>query len=227
MSERSFRDPSPSRSAAPVPPAADAPPVPALPKSMPTGQVRSARRTASMDVGGRFQSASLQKPSGRGSSVGPGSYTTPRSLHSRNSSLASTQELTSPERPMSPGSVNFSLPTSTRPMSPDGQRPLTFNARSRSQPPRITSPTNQNLVYDPNTRSFRPFAEVLAFEQTLRDAELQVLTAAHAPQKRAPSADRAGTHLAQGSMPGRPKGTAVQSMEEQRRSQSLQPAARM
>ena len=222
MTERTFREPSPNRSQ-PVPPAVDAPPVPALPVNMPTAPTKSARRTASMDAPQlRVASPPPTRANGRGSSLGPGpgpSYTTPpRRTSQRNSGLSSVQELTGAERPLSrTGSVNFSLPTSSRPTSPYGQRQqLTSPSRSRANIPRISSPNNQNLVYDPNTRSFLPLTEVLAIEQRLQDAEQRIRDASEQPVRRmakvAPK-ERTGTHLAQGSMSGRPKGTAVTAIE--------------
>jgi serine/arginine repetitive matrix protein 2 len=120
-------------------------------------------------------------------------------------------ELTGVERPASRGSVhsvNFSLPTGLRPTSPVGNRRLTSPEPGR-QPPRITSPSNQNLVYDPNTRSFLPASEIFAIEQRIQDA-------ANAPvkkQKRVAPKQATGTHLADGTVGGRPRGTAVDEME--------------
>lgn len=90
-------------------------------------------------------------------------------------------------------------------MSPE-QRRLTLPANS-SATPRIVSPNNQNLVYDPNTRRFLPLADILAIEQRLSGV-------ANAPVKkkqRTPTAQ--GTHLAAGTVGGRIQGLAVEQME--------------
>jgi len=65
------------------------------------------------------------------------------------------------------------------------------------------------LVYDPNTRSFLPLAEILAIEQRLNDAANQTVK----KKKRVAPAQNAGTHLAEGTVGGRPRGTAVDAME--------------
>ncbi|QSZ37331.1 hypothetical protein DSL72_009429 [Monilinia vaccinii-corymbosi] len=200
MTERTFRDSSPSRSS-PVPSAYDAPPVPAIPKNIKAGG-ESSRRSASMDAPGlRVASPPPTKPGGRGSSLGP-SATQSRGMGSRNLSSSSVSEVNGEKR----GSVNFSYPTSTRPISPEGQRRLTCHQNS-SVNPRIVSPNNQNLVYDPNTRRFLPLADILAIEQSLDGI-------ANAPvkrKKRTPTAQ--GTHLAAGTVGGRIRGTAVDAME--------------
>ena len=210
MSERTFRDPSPAR---PVPSAVDAPPVPAIPKNVQLGQPpippKSHRRTASME-GMRVASPPPNQSSGRGSSLGPAASSQPRRVGQRVTSLSSVQELTGLERPASRGSVNsinFSLPTGSRPMSPVGQRRLTCPSPQRV-PPRITS-TNQDLVYDPNTRRFLPVAEILDIEQ-------RIYNAANKPvkkKKRIAPNQATGTHFADRTVGGRPRGTAIDAME--------------
>ncbi|KAG4026999.1 hypothetical protein MFRU_034g00580 [Monilinia fructicola] len=200
MTERTFRESSPSRSS-PVPSAYDAPPVPAIPKNISTGG-RSSRRSASMDAPGlRIASPPPTKPGGRGSSLGP-SATQSRGMSSKNLSSSGVSEMNGESR----GSVNFSYPTSTRPMSPEGQRRLTCQQNS-SVNRRIVSPNNQNLVYDPNTRRFLPLADILAIEQSLSG----IANAPVKKKKRTPTAQ--GTHLAAGTVGGRVKGTAVDVMD--------------
>lgn len=134
-----------------------------------------------------------------------------RKAGQRKSSLSSVAELTSIERPASRGSVNFSLPTSSRPTSPVGQRRLTSPSPQRANaiPPRITSPTNQDLVYDPNTRSFLPAAQIHAIEQSLYEVANRPVK----KKKRVAPQQATGTHLADGTVGGRPRGTAIDAME--------------
>ncbi|KAJ8064927.1 hypothetical protein OCU04_007231 [Sclerotinia nivalis] len=202
MTKRTFRDPSPSRSS-PVPSAYDAPPVPAIPKNINTAGGKSSRRSASMDAPGlRIASPPPTKPGGRGSSLGP-SATASLGMGPRNPSVSSVSGMNGESR----GSVNFSYPTNTRPLSPEGQRRLTCHQNS-SVNPRIVSPNNQDLVYDPNTRRFLPLADILAIEQRLNG----IANAPVKKKKRTPSAQ--GTHLAAGTVGGRIKGTAVDAMEK-------------
>ncbi|KAE8454566.1 hypothetical protein EG329_000189 [Mollisiaceae sp. DMI_Dod_QoI] len=215
MTERTFRDPSPAR-APPVPSAPDAPPVPAIPKNMQQTQPpipqKSHRRAASLEAPPmRLASPPPNKASGRGSSLGPsGTTQSPRRTGPRAPSLSSVQELTGVDRPASRGSVNsinFSLPTGSRPPSPIAHRRLTSSAPQRQNPARIVSPTNQNLIYDPNTRSFLPEAQILAIEQKLNDAANKPVK----KKKRGVSA--AGSHLSGGTVGGRLRGTAIDEME--------------
>lgn len=132
-------------------------------------------------------------------------------------SLSSVQELTGLERLASRGSVtsiNFSYPTSLRPTSPKshvGQRRLTSPSpqRVQSPEPRITSPTNQHLIYDPNTRSFLPIAEIHAIEQRING----IANAPMKKKKRVAPNQAQGTHLADQTVSGRPRGTAIDAME--------------
>ncbi|CAG8949022.1 hypothetical protein HYFRA_00002150 [Hymenoscyphus fraxineus] len=209
MSERTFRDPSPLRSSQPVPSAVDAPPVPALPKNIrPAIPEKSHRRAASLDVSPvRVASPPPNKPSGRGSSLGPTMAPRNGRAGQRDSSLVSLQERGG--TPSHRGSVNFSLPTSSRPASPIFTHRRLTSAPQRVKPPTITSPTNNSLVYDPNTRSFLPQAEVWAIEQRMYDA-------ANAPvkkKKRVAPKQAVGTHLADKTMGAKPRGTAIDAME--------------
>jgi serine/arginine repetitive matrix protein 2 len=147
---------------------------------------------------------------GRGSSLGPAGPAQSRRSGQRNPSLSNVQEH-GYDRPASRGSVNFSLPTSSRPGSPSPvtQRRLTSPSPLRTKPAVITSPTNQSLVYDPHTRSFLPRANVLAIEQRLVDAS----TAPVQKKKRVASQQATGTHLADGTVGGRLKGSAVDAMQ--------------
>ncbi|KAK0105689.1 hypothetical protein ONS95_004216 [Cadophora gregata] len=188
MTERTFRDPSPSRG---VPSAADAPPVPAIPKNIPQAPLipqKSHRRAASLEAPPmRIASPPPNKANGRGSSLG-GATQPSRRAGQRMSSLSSVQEL---ERPASRGANTA----------------------------RIVSPTNQNLIYDPNTRSFLPEAQILAIEQRIHSASQQPVK----KKKRLPPS--AGTHLADGTAGGRPKGTFVDALEAAEQQKAVQQAA--
>merc|ERR1711964_239673 len=83
---------------------------------------------------------------------------------------------------------------------------------------RIVSPTNQNLIYDPNTRSFLPEAQILAIEQRIHSASQQ-------PVKKKKPPQAAGTHLADGTAGGRPKGTFVDAMEAAEEQKAVQQQA--
>lgn len=210
MSERTFRDPSPSRSSQPVPSAADAPPVPALPKNIrPAIPEKSHRRASSMELSpARIASPPPNTSNGRGSSLGPARMVPQNGrAGQRDSSLSSLQERGG--TPSHRGSVNFSLPTNSRPGSPIFTHRRLTSAPQRAKPPMITSPTNNSLVYDPNTRSFLPQVEVLAIEQRMYDA-------ANSPvkkKKRIAPKQATGTHLADKTVGGRPRGTAIDAME--------------
>ena len=220
MSERTFRAASPARSQ-PVPSASDAPPVPAIPNNVlqqgrPPIPAKSHRRASSLEQN-RVASPPPNQASGRGSSLGPVASNSPRKGGQRMTSLSSVQELTGLERPASRGSVtsiNFSYPTSLRPTSPEslvGQRRLTSPSPQRVQrpAPRITSPTNQNLIYDPNTRSFLSIAEIHAIEQRING----VANAPMKKMKRVAPKQAQGTHLVDQTVGGRPRGTAIDAIE--------------
>lgn len=220
MSERTFRDPSPNRSAA-VPSAADAPPVPAIPKNIkPPVPAKSHRRTASMEAPAmRVASPPPSKVTGRGSSLGParGTLAPPGRSTQRISSLTSVQEF---ERPESRGSVNFSYPTNARAMSPMGERRLTSPMGQRMSSRPASAQSNTNMVYDPNTRSFLPAWQVMNIEQEIQDVANKTVKK---KKKLVPNGAAAGTHLAAGTSNGRPQGTAVDAM----RSQTASPSPRV
>ncbi|KAB8296409.1 hypothetical protein EYC80_009153 [Monilinia laxa] len=117
MTERTFRESSPSRSS-PVPSAYDAPPVPAIPKNINTGR-RSSRRSASMDAPGlRIASPPPTKQGGRGSSLGP-SATQSRGMDSKNLSLSGVSEMNGESRGVnrrivSPNNQNLVYDPNTR-----------------------------------------------------------------------------------------------------------------
>lgn len=179
-----------------MPSVADAPPVPSIPKKL---VAKSQRRAASVEPPPMRVASPPPRANGRGSSLGPagGAPISPRTSRQRMSSLSNVQEMPGLERADSRGSVNFSYPTGNRPMSPYGHRKLT------SPTPSSIQNQKQNMVYDANTRSFRPEAEVLFYEQQLRDASRPV------KKKKAIAPVAEGSHLANGSMDGRARGTAL------------------
>jgi hypothetical protein len=122
------------------------------------------------------------------------------------------RELTGIERPQSRGSVNFSYPTGSRPTSPIAQKRLTSPSPSRPNPPRISSPDNQNLIYDANSRRFIPahqFYAINAVDQTVQDAANKPVK----KKKKVSPQQMTGTHLADGTIGGKPRGTAVDAIE--------------
>ena len=89
-------------------------------------------------------------------------------------------------------------------MAPYGQRRLTsLTPSSASQ--RTAPGQKQNLVYDPNTRSFLPESELLFLEQSIRDAAERPVRR----KKKVALQGAAGTHLADGTVGGRIQGTAI------------------
>lgn len=213
MTDRTFRDSSPSGH---VPSAHDAPPVPVIPRNL----SNSHRRTASLEAPMRMTSPPPNVANGRGSSLGPGNTApSPRRNGQRIQSLSSVPELNGLQR-SDRGSVNFSLPSRSGSASSIHYRELTYNFPQRQQP-RITSPANQNLVYDPNTRSFLPYADILAIEERQR-----VQHAASLPvkkKKRDGPAKATGSHLTDRTMGSKPRGTAIDDLEAAKSSLQHEP----
>jgi serine/arginine repetitive matrix protein 2 len=220
MSERTFRASSPAQ-AQHVPSAVDAPPVPAIPNNVlqqgrPPVPSKSHRRAAGVEQK-RVASPPPNQASGRGSSLGPGVSSPPRRGGQRVTSLSSVQELTGLERPASRGSVNsinFSYPRATSPMSPMspfGQRRLTSpspqRVRPRMQVPDV--PPGQDLIYDPNTRTFLTLAKIREIERHIDSLSSQPVK----KKKRVAPKPTEGTYLAHGTVGGRPRGTAIDAME--------------
>ena len=141
MTERTFRDPSPSRPASSHGPYARedvAPPVPAIPKYISDNpqslsvQQRAAQRAASVEPTERVGSPPPRLVGGRGVSLdrGPGNYQPGKGTgKGRVGDLVNLDEL---ERPGSRNSVNFSRPISPQasPLSPHAN-----GERVRSPPP--------------------------------------------------------------------------------------------
>ncbi|KFY27151.1 hypothetical protein V493_03683 [Pseudogymnoascus sp. VKM F-4281 (FW-2241)] len=204
MSERTFRDPSPARGAA-RPSAPDAPPVPTIPESLiERASPTPVRRPSSVQPAPtRVSSPPVNPGTGRGASLQP-TMRTPAQTRSgpRVTSMSNIQELTSLDRPSSRGSVNFSLPTSLRRSSSAAQWMLTPRQSSQAL-------NGNELVFDPNTRTLRTRADMLFYEQGLREASQK-------PVMRKKSLRQGqGSHFSEGSVGGRLKGTALDSAHRQ------------
>lgn len=116
--------------------------------------------------------------------------------------MSNIQELTSVDRPSSRGSVNFSLPTSLRRSSSAAQWMLTPRQSSQAL-------NGNELVFDPNTRTLRTRADMLFYEQGIRGASQK-------PVMRKKSLRQGqGSHFSEGSVGGRLKGTALDSVQRQ------------
>jgi serine/arginine repetitive matrix protein 2 len=89
-------------------------------------------------------------------------------------------------------------------MAPYGQRQLTSPTPS-SASQRAAHGQKQNLVYDPNTRSFLPESELLFIEQSIQDAAERPVRR----KKKVAPQGATGTHLAAGTVGGRIHGSAV------------------
>ncbi|KAI9748362.1 MAG: hypothetical protein M1835_001814, partial [Candelina submexicana] len=200
MTERTFRDPSPSRGGSTVQ-NDNPPPVPALPKNIvPPVPQKSSRRASSLEPPLRVSSPPPKKPHGRGLSLDrrPGSppMTNPRQ---RLPQLNSVQEL---QRTDSSGSINFSYPTNARNTSPT----------SPSEPLRVASPPSTGrrpgspLATGPRPHDTLNNGEVSSIQNFVQDA-----TNRPVKKKKKVVAKGAveGSHLAGGSVGGRPTGSAI------------------
>jgi len=137
LTERTFRDPPPSRqrpssAQASYTPYQQPPPVPALPHEYASPPQKAARRAASTEPPERVSSPPPRLPGGRGVSLdrGPGVMKSPQgALKPKLNTLDTVGEL---ERPGHRHSVNFS-----RPMSPQNSPPASplTGGRVRSPPP--------------------------------------------------------------------------------------------
>ena len=214
MTDRTFRDPSPSRNKPLAYRDQDAPPVPAVPNrymSPPPVPAKSIRRPASVEPPERVLSPP-PRPNGRGVSLdrGPGMM---KSMQKRETAKPTTalkcvQEL---DRGQSRDAVNYS-----RPMSPTASPP--------------SSPVTERRIASPLPQMVNPQrSNNAANVGKLRDGEAENIQyslqeTAQAPVKKkkkvAVSPNAAGSHLAAGASAGRATGTAVHSAP-QRKSPSI------
>ncbi|KAI8182302.1 hypothetical protein KHU50_002424 [Colletotrichum sp. SAR 10_65] len=164
MSERTFRSPSPHRTPAP---AEDAPPVPTIPDDMRSNDGKSTHtRSTSLQMQ-PFRVASQKQKEG-GSWFGAATE----------GNLANVRTSDAPMRVASPESRPGARLASPR---------RTESVASRS------SVSEQPLVYDPNSRRMVPNVNLLAKEQSVRDASEK------SPKKKKPQQQglaRSGSHLA-------------------------------
>ncbi|KAK7756545.1 hypothetical protein SLS62_001381 [Diatrype stigma] len=226
MTERTFRTPSPHRSA-PAQHARDEPPVPRIPephkKSASSGAVAVGMQT--------FRTASQRK----GSDL-PSWYTQPHGDTSnvRTSDALFTKSRTPkietknsmpPRSDSRSSSRNYSYPSTFRPQSPPASPSSTHVqpasnplVKTPASPPRsskasIASSTGgrsaeAQMVYDPNSRRMVP-VPVEEIEYQIRDA------AEKQPKKKSTGVQRSGSHLAKGTV-ARARGTFIEDRGKER-----------
>lgn len=206
MTDRTFRDPSPSRSSQPVYYDQDAPPVPALPyryMSPPPVPVKSIRRPASVEPPERVLSPP-PRPNGRGVSLdrGPGMIAGNRKgkLSKPAGNLLSVGEVT---RGQASDTINFS-----RPMSPSNSPPSSPVMERRIASPQPRAGDTQRLNNTANVGKFRD-GEAENIQYSLQ--ETATAPVKKKKKKATANPDAAGSHLAAGTNAGRATGTAVES----------------
>lgn len=170
MTDRTFRSPSPARSAAPN--SHDVPPVPSIPHG---GQYKtdktssSHKRATSLQIQ-PFRTASQKMNDGQGSWFGAAAAGDPSNV--RRSDAAMEPRISSDLRPSSPSSsINFSYPRSS-----------------------LDPGSEHALVYDPNSRRMVPRADLLIREQSIRDASEKPV------KKKKSGVSRGGSHLNRGTV---------------------------
>ncbi|RQM07460.1 hypothetical protein DH86_00002889 [Scytalidium sp. 3C] len=119
-----------------------------------------------------------------------------------------------PPHPASGRGASLGPPATTQPPRRAGHRvsnslELSGSERRGANPPTIYSPHNPSLVYDPNTRSFLPASELWAIEQRVQGAASKPVK----KMKKVAPKESTGTHLADGTIGGRPRGTAIDTVE--------------
>ncbi|KAL1310661.1 hypothetical protein AAFC00_000928 [Neodothiora populina] len=203
MTERTFRSPSPGGRSDAVPPAADAPPVPAVPQS--------ARRSASLEPAPLRISSPAPKRGGRNASVDRAGFG--RGQTSPPATRAPMPRVTELERETSQRSINFS-----RPMSPGpSPGPASPTARPQSAAGWFTSPTVSNGTPRASVadKQKRPSSSLALSSPEARRVEMDVQNAADKPvtkkKKKKAVTPSEGAVLAGGTMHAGPTGTAVQS----------------
>lgn len=170
MTDRTFRSPSPARSAAPN--SHDVPPVPSIPHG---GQHKtektssSHKRATSLQIQ-PFRTASQKMNDGQGSWFGAAAAGDPSNV--RRSDAAMEPKNSSDLRPSSPSSsINFSYPRSN-----------------------LDPGSEHAMVYDPNSRRMVPRADLLIREQSIRDASEKPV------KKKKSGVSRGGSHLNRGTV---------------------------
>ncbi|EFY97114.2 hypothetical protein MAA_07410 [Metarhizium robertsii ARSEF 23] len=186
MMERTFRTPSPGRS--PAPRERDVPPVPALPS---VDQIMASHHTNGHTKGTRgpvlqtqpFRTASQKMKDGQATWFGGATARESASPRHANTAIQSATYVHDPRPGSVSPSINFSYP------------------RSRALSP--TPSIDDTLVYDPNSRRMIPQSEVVARSQ-------RPLEVPEKPKRKKQSVNRAGSHLAKGTVGGRTKAPAVE-----------------
>ncbi|KAF5019699.1 hypothetical protein F66182_8296 [Fusarium sp. NRRL 66182] len=181
MTERTFRSPSPSPARTAAPNVQDVPPVPKIPqKEQLKSDVKSpVRKRATSLQTQPFQTASQKMKNGQASWFG--SAATGELSNVRRAAVAD-KRASADLRPSSPSSINFSYP------------------RSMFEP---SDPSDNAMVYDPNSRRMVPQVQLLMQDQNIRDASEKPA------RKNKQQGSRSGTHLSKETV-GRLKGTAVE-----------------
>lgn len=219
MTERTFREPSPSRNIASAYYDTDAPPVPALPKgyaSSPPGPVKSIRRPASVEPPERVLSPP-PRPSGRGVSLDRGPGTMPGRLKGKpQTPAAKMTSVGEVDQSRARDSINFS-----RPMSPANSPPTSpFNEKRLPSAPLARDPNPQRTINAANVGKLRD-GEVENIEYSMQQAAAPVKN----KKKIVPKQKAQGNHLAAGASAGRAAGTAVQrSVQKQPQSADSTPS---
>ena len=215
MTERTFRDPSPSRNTPSGYRGDDPPPVPALPKgyiSPPPLPTKSNRRAASVEPPERVLSPPPRLPPGRGVSLDRGPGVMPSQLKAR----------TQPKRPpISPSggadhgqgkdSVNFS-----RPMSPASSRPTSPLGEQCVAPPQNQVPKHQVSSNAANVGGLR--------DSEAESIQYYLAETAQAPVKRKKQKvpkNTEGSYLASGGSGGRATRTTL-GLNSQRQQPSIE-----
>lgn len=207
MTERSFREPSPSRRSQARTMDDEAPPLPPLPAQHKKGYVpppplpvKSTRRPASVEPPQRISSPPPKLPGGRGVSLdrGPGVLKGKpnRAMGQRISSLVNVEEI---ERPSSRSSVNYS-------------RPMGAQSSPSSSPLRESQPL---LTADrPNLGQNAHAGNSVLTEGEVNNIQLLLRETAGSPvtrkKKKIVPAIVEGSHLANGTFGAKPTGTSLQ-----------------
>lgn len=206
MTDRTFRDPSPSRNNQPVYYDEDAPPVPALPNrymSPPPVPLKSIRRPASVEPPERVLSPP-PRPNGRGVSLdrGPGMMAGNRK-GKPSKPAGNLQSVGEATRGQARDTVNFS-----RPMSPTSSPPSSpiLERRIASPPPGAGDTQRSN-----NTANVGKLRDGEAENIQYSLQETAAAPVKKKKKKATANPEAAGSHLAAGTSGGRASGTAVES----------------
>ncbi|KAK6225002.1 hypothetical protein QIS74_03329 [Colletotrichum tabaci] len=217
MTERTFRSPSPHRT--PMT-AEDAPPVPTIPDDMRsiTNQSSSHKRATSLQMQ-PFRVASQKKQEGAGSWFGAAAEGNMANVRTSDALMRVASPESRPGAVSPTSSINFSYPRmpGASPAASPTVESMTMTVSQRLASPRrpesvnsrMTTTSDQSLVYDPNSRRMVPKVDLLAREQSVREAaERPVQKKKKKQQQQQQGLARSGSHLAKGTV-GRVQGSAV------------------